>query len=251
MREFFRNPIVKASALISLVLGSTFIGVSFAKAAERDSHFFTQAVDPVVQIDKDCSAVVFEQRDDTTYLITALHCKNGKSGFVNSEVKDRQKVISNTNIVYDVLRVNPKQDLMTIKTRSRLNVNVALVAHTDPLEGTKAWAVGYPLARTRTITEGFTGQMESLDADLSPDDEFGNERALLRATAPITGGNSGGALFVLNNGNYELVGITDAGFRNFPEGAFFVPQDAINEIIDLTLKYEQPVNMKEDKRSHE
>lgn len=253
MREFFEKNIDSvrivafAVGMIAAVLVSTF--AYQANAQERDSQFFTQVIDPVVQIDKDCSAVAFEQRDDTTYFVTALHCKNDKNGYVNAEVKDRQKVISQTNIVYDVLRVDPKQDLMTIKTRSRVNVSTVTIAHTDPLEGTKAWAVGYPLGRTRTITEGFTGQMESLDADLTPDDAFGNNRALLRATAPITGGNSGGALFVKNGENYELVGITDAGFRSFPEGAFFVPQDAIREIVDLTLKYEKPVEIKEDKRS--
>lgn len=252
MQEFFRDPAVKFSIAATAFILFVVLLAGGAFAQERDAQFYSQAVDPVVQIDKDCSAVAFEQGEDATYLVTALHCKNSTSGVVNLEVKNRQKVISATDIVYDVLRTDPKQDLMTIKTRTRLNVNTVVIAHTDPLEGQKAWAVGYPLGRTRTIVDGYTGQWESVDADLNFDDAFGNNRALLRATPPITGGNSGGALFVKNGSNYELVGISDAGATNFGEAAFFVPQDAIREIVDLTLKYDKaPPKLVEDKRSHD
>lgn len=250
MREFFEKVLTAAS--VAAVIG-LFLYAFSAYADDRDSQFFTQAVDPIVQIDRSCSAVAFSQTENATYLITALHCKNGASGVVNVDIKERQKVIAQTSVVYDVLRVDLKQDLMTIKTRQRLNVNTVTIAQSDPLEGEKAWAVGYPIARTRTIVDGYVGQWESLDADLNFDDEYGNKRALLRATPPITGGNSGGALFVKNNGNYELVGISDAGFNDFGEAAFFVPQDAIREIVGLTIKYDVALAkaVEEDKRSHE
>jgi hypothetical protein len=97
------------------------------------------------------------------------------------------------------------------------------------------------------------GGYESIDIDLKGFDKFGNERALLRATAPITGGNSGGGLFIKRDNGYELVGISDAGVPSFPQAALFVPQDNINELVDGAMKYEKAAEVKviEDKRSHE
>lgn len=248
--KFFENPLNRAVAVMLAVWVFGFLGVYAARASDLD-QLQKQVINPVVQLDRDCSGVAIKTDiPDTTYIVTALHCKGDKSGFVNIDVKDRQKVISTTDVVYDVVRVDPKQDLMLIKTRQKLNVDLATIAHTDPREGEKVFAVGYPLGWTRTITEGYVGGYESIDADLKGFNKFGNERALLRATAPITGGNSGGGLFVKNGDNYELVGITDAGVPQFPQAALFVPQDAINELVDGALKYERSNRTEEDKRTH-
>jgi S1-C subfamily serine protease len=249
MQEFFKSVFV--GFLTGILVGIVYLLLAGAVKASELDQLQQQVINPVVQLDRDCSGVAIKTDiPETTYIVTALHCKGDKSGFVNIDVKERQKVISVTNVVYDVVRVDPKQDIMLVKTRQKLNVDLATIAHTDPREGEKVFAVGYPLGWTRTITEGYVGGYESIDAALSGFNQFGNERALLRATAPITGGNSGGGLFIKNGDNYELVGITDAGVNSFPQAALFVTQDAIRELVDGALKYEKSnLKVEEDKRS--
>lgn len=210
-----------------------------AKAA--DNNFVKQAVNPVVQLNRNCSGVVIDtDRETTTYILTANHCVDGdKSGLLSIDEKVRQKVIATSEYVFDVIQRDTTNDLAFLKVRKEgLMLEGAVLATEDPKEGQEVWAVGYPLGWTRTITQGYVGGFESIDNKLTKFDSFGNERPLMRATPPITGGNSGGGLFIKDGDNYKLVGISDAAVPSFGEAALFVPQDKINEIVRGALKSE-------------
>lgn len=224
------------------------LAVALSATAAYADNFKDQAIDTVVQLNRNCSGVVFDTSNTTTtYIITANHCVSdgaspdpkNTSGYVSIDKKERGKLLGTDQHVYDVLIRDTANDLAVIKLREEgLMLPSASIANTDPYEGEKVWTVGYPLGLTRTITEGFMGGYESINRQSMSGDQFGNEAILYRATPAIFGGNSGGGLFKKNGENYELVGITDLGFRIFPVAGYYVPQDKINEIIARALKNE-------------
>lgn len=244
-----RNKILFGSlgAIIILVAAGFFTD----SKADELATFQKQVINPVVQLNRNCSGVVLDlENTKNTFLVTANHCVEGeKSGYVTLDTKatyhdpisDKDKrgaLIETQSVVYDVVRRDLVNDLAVIKTRKEgLELDGVTLAQEDPQEGEQVWTVGYPLGLTRTVTEGFFGGYMNLTPDMHFD-EFGNGRPVYRATPPIYGGNSGGGMFVKNDDHYELVGITDAGFQNFFVAGFYNPQEFINEIVKETLKKE-------------
>jgi len=222
------------------------LGVTGVNATELDT-FQKEAINSVIQLNRNCSAVVINTSEATrTYAITANHCVSGraspdskeKSGYVTLDVKDKQKLIETNEYVYDVILRDVQQDLAVIKLRKEgLLLTGANIATEDPTEGEQVWTVGYPLGMIRTVTAGFFGGFQSMSSDLRLD-QFGSERALYRATPPIFGGNSGGGLFKKNGEGYELVGIADVVIPSFFVTGWYVPQTAINDIVKRALKSE-------------
>lgn len=233
--------------------GITILGliwaVSTAKADDL-SVFQKQAISPVIQLARNCSGTVINVGDATkTYILTANHCisdgaaKYGdQKGFITIDTKNRATLIETNQYVYDVLVRDTAVDLAVIKLRKEgLFLNAAKIGKEDPREGEKVWAIGYPLGRTKTVTEGYMGEYEALNKDLS-DDPLGGEdssRTMYRATPAIYGGNSGGALFHKVGDDYELIGVADANFRQFFVASFYVPQDEINKIVTRALKSDE------------
>lgn len=217
-------------------------GFAVSQAHADDlSVFQKQAINPVVQLERNCSGVVFNTSDvSATWIVTANHCVDGEqSGHINIDTKDRAKLIDTQTYVFDVKARSISTDLAVLKLRkSGLMLEGATIAQEDPQEGEKVWTVGYPLGLTRTVTEGFFGGFMSLSPDMGFDED-GNGREVYRATPAIFGGNSGGGFFVKRGDHYELVGITDAGFRAFFVAGFYNTQKDMNELIRLTLSAEQ------------
>lgn len=227
--------------------------------ARADELFVKKVVNPVVQLERNCSGVVIDVPEVTSTLImTANHCVSDdatpdpeeKSGYVFVDDKDGATVVTTTKYVYDVVVRDTGNDIALIKLRKEgLLLDSASLAHTDPVEGDDVWTVGYPLGQPRTITSGFFGGFSSLNRDMTFN-EFGNGRMVYKASPAIYGGNSGGGLFSKVAGEYKLVGITDAGFSAFFVVGFYNPQSAMNELLDKGLKQiagDKPV-VKEDPR---
>jgi S1-C subfamily serine protease len=218
--------------------------------AHAANTFQKQAIEPVVQLARNCSGVVLDTSGTVTYIVTANHCVEGEqSGYVNIDVKAeftqpvskksrKGALIETKQLVYDVIRRDSTNDLAVLRLRKEgLELDGAVIAQEDPTEGDQVWAIGYPLGLTRTVTEGYYGGFMSLAPDMSFDD-FGNGRDVYRATPPIYGGNSGGGLFIKDGDEYKLVGISDAAVMSFFVAGFYNPQKEVNAIVNEALKSE-------------
>lgn len=224
--------------------------LSLSGIAQAANTFQKQAIEPVVQLARNCSGVVLDTSGTVTYIVTANHCVEGeKSGYVMIDVKDefaqpvdkksrKGALIETRQLVYDVIRRDATNDLAVLRLRKEgLELDGAVLAQEDPTEGDQVWAIGYPLGLTRTVTEGYFGGFMSLTPSMRFD-EFGNGRDVYRATPAIYGGNSGGGLFIKDGDEYKLVGISDAGFPSFFVAGFYNPQREVNAIVNEALKSE-------------
>jgi len=226
--------------LAKILASIAFAVMPFSALAD---NFVDQAVEPVVQLNRNCSGVVVKVGDpNITYIVTAQHCVDGEeSGFVTIDVKDRAKVVKTTQYVFDIVRQSKNDDLAVIKLREEaLRLASANIATEDPVEGEKVWTIGYPLGLTRTITDGYYGGYSDLPKNMRgmPNTPFGNGNPKYRATPPIFGGNSGGGLFKKVGDDFQLVGISDAGFPSFFVAGFYNPQEEINKIVKEAMKHE-------------
>jgi S1-C subfamily serine protease len=201
-----------------------------------------QALAPVVQLNRNCSAtVIHSDRDEvsgkvTTFALTAKHCVD--------------KVAGVTSIIYvpvynkalrlvreEALRVKGhgvfwKHDLALLRFVDTDTVfpHIARLAAADAAlaEGEPTVAVGYPFGMARTKTAGELGPRDEIAMD-------GKELEYIRSTPGVAGGNSGGALFrITEAGDYELIGVTSLGAAVGHINAF-VPIDVIREYVDGVL----------------
>ena len=220
-------------------------GIAVSQAHADDLEVFQKkAINPVVQLERNCSGVVIDIGQLTdTWIVTANHCvEDEKSGHINIDVKDRAKLVETKTYVFDVVTRSTGTDLAVLKLRKEgLMLDSASIASDDPVEGEHVWTVGYPLGLTKTVTEGFYGGFMSLTEDMTFDTD-GNSREVYRATPAIFGGNSGGGMFMKRNNSYQLVGIADAGFMNFFVAGFYNTQKDINQIVNRALKVDSEKN---------
>lgn len=242
------------------IAGTALIALFFIPAsAKADELFVKDVINPVVQLERNCSGVVIDTPNlKQTIIVTANHCVSDdatpdpeeKSGYVFIDDKDGATVVTTTKYVYDVVVRDTGNDIALIKLRKEgLLLDSASLTSEDPKEGDDVWTVGYPLGQPRTVTQGFFGGFSSLNRDMTFN-EFGNGRMVYKASPAIYGGNSGGGMFSKVKGEYKLVGITDAGFSSFFVVGFYNPQAPINELVAKGLKQiagEVPV-VKEDPR---
>lgn len=117
---------------------------------------------------------------------------------------------------------DPSGEFKTVEIATVEETNKALVI------GAPLVVVGYPKMMELTYTTGeFTGRVKF------PDDEF--EGAFYRATVPVTGGSSGGGIYLktVKDGvdDYKLIGATTAGFRDVSFMNYYSTVEAVNELV--------------------
>lgn len=228
-----------------IAFGLAMVAVSYfitPAKAEDVGIFQDDAINTVIQLERNCSGVVFQTSNKSkSYIITANHCVDidEKSKRVTIDVKDRQKVIETQQLVADVIQRDTEADLAVLRVRKTdANLPAAIVGTQDPKEGETVFVVGYPLGLGRKVTSGLFGGFESLSSKDLKFSANGDERALYTASPPIFGGNSGGGLFRKVDNHFELIGISDVVFPSFFVEGFYVPQDAINKVIQQALASE-------------
>jgi S1-C subfamily serine protease len=201
-----------------------------------------QALAPVVQLNRNCSAtVIHSDRDEisgkvTTYALTAKHCVDSVTGvtsIVYMPVYDKtMRLVREEAVRVKVHGVFWKHDLALLRFVDTGTVfpHVARIAAADValVEGEPTVAVGYPFGMARTKTAGELGPREDIKMD-------GKELEYIRSTPGVAGGNSGGALFrITEAGDYELIGVTSLGAAVGHINAF-VPVDVVHEYVDGVL----------------
>lgn len=216
---------IAALGLAAFMISIAFVIPAFA----ADANLKAQAIEPVVKINQNCSGTIISSETDKdgkvkTQILTAKHCIKGEDGQLNIEVTERGKPIKDVNVWYDNDREDYKTDIAVITLRDTETVYpVATIANAELVEfGDEVVVVGYPRALIKTITRGlFSGYQEL------------NGATLYRATAPLTFGNSGGALFQKNGDNYELIGVTSMKYRDSEFMNLFVPLQEIQEFLRI------------------
>lgn len=264
---------VAGIAAVAMSLGLT----AFVSTSRAEDQLVTQAIRPVLQLERNCSAVVIDiaakypEFKDRTYLVTANHCVvedaksdqlefNGKdkSGRLTIDEKNKDQILSTTQYIYDVVIRDTKNDTAMIRLRKDgLALKGAMIAERDPTLGENVWTTGYSLGIPNpTTTDGHWGGFISMDIS----DEGGREDVVVSNGVPkytaspaIVGGNSGGGMFLRDDGNYKLVGIADMVAGRFANAGFYNPQGVINELVTKGLKNEKEAKdeskVSEDKRS--
>lgn len=194
-----------------------------------DANLKTQAIEPVVKINQSCSGTIISSDKDAdgkvkTQILTVKHCIKGKEGQFNIEVTERGKPIKDVNVWYDNDREDYKTDLAVITLRDTETVYpVAIIANDELVElGDEVFVVGFPKALIKTVTRGLFSGYQELKGT-----------TLYRATAPLTFGNSGGALFQKNGDDFELIGVTSMKYGDSEFMNMFVPLKEIQEFLRI------------------
>lgn len=205
-----------------------FLALTFPALAV-DANLKTQAIEPVVKINQNCSGTIVSSEADATgkvktQILTAKHCMKGKEGVLNIEFRDRGRPIRDVNVWYDLDRSSFKDDLSVVTLRDIETVYpAAIIANEERVElGTEVYVIGFPRATIKTLTRGLFSGYQIID-----------ERPLYRATPAMTYGNSGGALFQKNGDNYELIGVTSMKYRDSEFMNLFVPLHEIQEFLRI------------------
>jgi S1-C subfamily serine protease len=264
-----------------ILFGVAMIGMSYLiKPAHAEDNFTKQAVSPVYQLERNCSGVgidvskEYPEFKDKTYILTANHCTvedakpedefnaKDKSGRLTIDEKDNDQIIDTQQYVYDVLLRDVKNDLAVLKLRKEgLTFPKAILAKRDPALAENVWTVGYSAGLpNRTITDGRFGgfiSMEVTDQGGRPDTAVSNGVPKYTASPAITGGNSGGGMFLKDGDDYLLVGIADMVSGRFANLGFYNTQKSMNDVVNRALKAdkltddEKVAAVKEDSKKHD
>ncbi len=194
-----------------------------------------------------CSAVAISP----TQLVTANHCVDGSSNLsISVETLDPKdlKPVSITQNFVKVVRTIKDKDVAMLQlkaTNTALHVaDYAVPKETKMNFGDPVIVVGYPKVMEVTMTHGEFSSMASLK-------EHGLDALFWKITAPVTGGNSGGGLYKeFNKGDYKLVGLTTAGFRDVSFMNYFSTVESLESVlvglVDKKNPLELPVEIKID-----
>ena len=222
----FKRLILTASIILGLTLGAQATSLNDALKGTVKLYSSDTGI---------CSATLVA--DDV--LLTAGHCVNEKDLNIRVQVKDKDFNLLREEIIYvdvskkltdlDLAILTPKDKLNSFKTVLGNNISVVSVATPEQAgselwTGADIWTIGYPKAMELTVTQGlFTGVVESpTDLEASP---------VYQITAPITGGNSGGGLYIRVDGEFYLVGVTVAGFRDVSFMNYATNNDNVQKIL--------------------
>ena len=170
-----------------------------------------------------CSAVAIS----STHLLTAGHCISelGQEVTVMDVDKGERYLVGKAFAVKD----NDVVDLAIVVLKDEIVRNYASVSSTEPLQDEIVVVVGYPLGITEVVTIGrFQGLVDGH----------------YLVTAQATFGNSGGGVFVIRDGKYELLGIGSYGaatnYGQFVEHLiFFVTNDTIEDFLGYDTEKEE------------
>jgi S1-C subfamily serine protease len=156
-------------------------------------------------------------------------------GSVSQIVFAGQSEVQRAVYVFKVVAHDAEVDLGLLQVKSKLpNATDAKIACTAPERGEVVYAVGNPfVALYSTVTKGIVASTARDYNLLGVANDFGaydnGTRGLVQHTAPIEGGNSGGALY---NDQGDLVGVNVRSSRVNETIAFAVPLGDIRAFLD-------------------
>lgn len=239
-------------AMAALTLALTMVGVGTDRAEAWDIDAMNKTVNQTnFVLDNQCSATLISVKHKL--VLTNYHCVDHKisviekdetmaNGTIRKVKRYKTEPVSLVQKSYmgheqvgsseylaeivahdkgkDLAVVQIKADTITQSVESKI-----LPDGKKLVRGEKVWAVGNPLLLDATVSEGV---ISSLTRTFDFPWLDGAKLAFIQFTAPITGGNSGGALY---NDQGELIGVPAAGTRDAGDIGLAVPVSVVKQIL--------------------
>lgn len=181
---------------------------------------------------------IYEKANESVVTIITYDFNGNQLGSGSGVViSDDGRIVSNSHVFEDcenfeirkggitisdveVLDQYSEYDLILLKIKPGIFKPLKFSKPEDVKIGKNVFSVGNPLGLfENTIAEGIISGLRNL---------YSNEMTYIQFTAPISGGNSGGALL---NDNCELVGITSMSRKNANDIHFAIPANEITNIF--------------------
>jgi hypothetical protein len=233
---------IAALFITGIVFIATSVVIALASPPPELEKLQKEVLGFTAQLNGNCSAtLVYSDRDKksgdvTTLFLTAKHCvadAGDSDQVVDIPVYQNSRIVKKDRYIAKVHGKYYKADLALVELKDRQTwferVGQMADAKVQLFMGEPTWTVGYPLGQSLTITAGMFTSFETVDYP-SPGVEY------FRATPDIAPGNSGGALWHQTvTGDYELIGVTTAGYRGLPYMALYTPITDIRAYLDVAL----------------
>jgi S1-C subfamily serine protease len=219
--------------ILTKVLAAALVTVGLLTGTAQASSLEDVATNTFKMFENDrpmCTAVAAMTPAKHPVLVTAAHCVDD----INSSYSVRVPLLKKDLDTYidtihnlEIMAVNKEKDIAVLRTKSKFalspGVDVAIKETVSSLKfGDPVAIVAHPATLDLTITTGeFGGLVKSIHPVV--------KTPMLRATAPVVGGSSGGGLYVKNKqitvgkDNYELIGIVSYGLQGIDFVNHFTP----------------------------
>jgi S1-C subfamily serine protease len=161
-------------------------------------------------------------------VLTAAHVAENE-GLVSSR---KEGLVGDILFLEDaIVRNNNQVDLALLWYREGVHCPCVKLAEYEAEVDEPVIVVGFPSGIAQVVTEGKSQGVQQEIRTYVSNGFFSMELFLgkrLVLTAPVSGGNSGGGVFVKRNNEWQLVGILVEGVANL---AFAVPLETIKQFI--------------------
>lgn len=201
-----------------------------------DAEYVDTKVEASVQLGKFCSGTFIEDPIVSDGIqptvLTARHCTSG----MRTPAAGIGQVItisneSGINQDFEVVLVSEESDVAILQPVDKNWSDERIVTADVVTEevtykfGEKVWAVGYPGGTGKTMTDGYLGYLEEVPA-------FGAvsiSKLFQKATVLSIGGSSGQGMYVLEDGDYRLMGVLTGGLGPF--ASYYTPLGELQEFL--------------------
>jgi S1-C subfamily serine protease len=238
--------------VLSLVGAIAVAFVSISPASAWEPSAMNKQIDATnFLVNDNCSATLIDK--DGGYLLTANHCireqfstverekvqddgtiktervRIAKQGTVSQLFFNGPNEVRRVTYTFKIKANDENKDLALIQVQTKLNNSMAApIACKAPMRGDVVYAVGNSLGVLYASVS--SGIIASVNRDYRMIGVGGEaaDNGLIQSTAPIAGGNSGGALY---NNNGELVGVVVRGYQQESPLGLSVPLKDIRAFL--------------------
>lgn len=182
------------------------------------------------------STYIGKNSEGENLFISAAHCfANGDQGMnVRRQIFDEDMDILREEVFYIKLVYSfPEGDTAVFKMKEKLDLGIKAVDVADSVEanlystpGADVLVAGFPLAQSFTFT---TGMMSGKTKEVS--EELGVKTPLVKTTANVAPGSSGGSLYTKIGDEWKLIGTTVGMHMRFQFLTYFSTPESVHKAI--------------------